>query len=75
MQTALVERYIHLYLGGGKEVSECVDTVEREVVFLAQLFQPGIRCVDMHRATVSSSEQPFGIIPLCAHLFDINVTL
>ena len=52
-------------------MSECVNTIKREVASVAQALQPVVGRVAVHRLAVLTGEQPLGRMPFVAHISDI----
>lgn len=46
-------------------MSECVNSVEREIIFLTVFFQPAVGRLRIHRTFVPLNEQSIALYPLC----------
>ena len=57
------------------DMTQGVNIPEREIIFLAELSQPVVSCIVVHRVSVSRDEKPVALKPLCAELLPLAVLL
>ena len=56
-------------------MTQGVNIPERKIIFLAELSQPVVGRVVVHRVSVGSDEKPVALKPLCAELLPFVVLL
>ena len=57
------------------DMTQGVNIPEREIIFLAELPQPVVGRIVVHRVSVSRNEKPVAFKPLCAELYAFFVLL